>query len=905
MLYRIILFFPIFVFVVFSSKSQEINNKNYFKLKSEMNHNLKNDSMPGWKQSQRWQNFWERRVDDKGNFPNGRKIIEEYQEFLLYPNNEGHIATWHEYGPPRVPENLLPYESSGLGRVNCIRIDPEFPNILWAGSASGGVWKSVNYGFMWMPMPQTSLLSMGVSDIAIFPPNGNIAYVATGDANGISMTGGYSAGIIKTTDGGKSWSFTQKTTELSDLELVSRLLVHPHDPDIVICATNRGIFRTTDGGDTWNLTLEGGFFRDMEFKPDDPNIVYACRSMNKDSSEIFKSNDNGLSWHKKIFLPNRSRVALSVTPANPQYVYAITVEKSSQGFGELYSSKDAGNSWFQVSSSPDILGIDPYGEKVYAQGNYDLALTCSPTDENLIYAGGIHIWKSTNGGVNWNLVNHWTGNYDKPYVHADQHDLAFSRDGSKLYSANDGGVYVTEDLGNTWDDISQNLSITQFYSIDIIENDSIFVIGGSQDNGIIFYDTHWKHALGGDAMKVIAVNNSMDTLVACSYFGEVTVSFDKGKTFKPIFNNFHSSEINTSWEMPIAVSNSSPPTIFAGHENVWKTDNFGDNWDKISDFHDVIGLNCIAITDDTPTKIYASNDENLYFSEDGGQSWDKIDNAPELISSIALNDDHSEIWVSISGFRDNEKVFRYKNNKWDNFSFNLPNVPVNTLYYQDDSDNIIYAGTDIGVFYFDVFSKKWIDFSQRMPHLIVNDLKYRKSTNTLYAGTFGRGIWKTNAIDCNMNEPTISRIADTLFTELGYVYKWYLNDIEIPYSNSHRLTIENSGIYYVRIKENYCSAISAPFPVEYSSIYLKDSDSLHIDCYVSNNRLIFNINNAKSNRVLLKLFNQNGKIIEQIDFFIDNIYFDNSINLSNYALGVYFALFEIDGNTYVKKVILN
>ena len=374
----------------------------------------------------------------------------------------------------------------GVGRINNLTFDPNNDNILWVGSPSGGLWKSIDGGLSWTS--NTDLLpNLGVSDIAIDPTNSNIMYIITGDRDSDDT---YAYGLMKSTDGGSTWNTTGLSFNVNSAYRGNRILIHPNNTNILLVSTRKSgygeTFRSTDGGENWDMVLQGPNLISMEFNTSNPNIIYGVTT---GTSKFYRSNDNGISWENMTYeagLPNsgNSRAVVAVTPANSNVVY-ILYSSGNGGFGGLYKSTDGGYNFTLQSDSPNILSWEVNGSGTDGQGTYDLALAVSPINENIVFTGGINIWKSVNGGVNWDISSHWYGNGGTEYVHADQHMLKYNPSNGILYSGNDGGIYKSENNGSNWTDISDGLQITQFYKIGISQTNFGLLLGGTQDNGTL------------------------------------------------------------------------------------------------------------------------------------------------------------------------------------------------------------------------------------------------------------------------------------------------------------------------------------------------------------------------------------------------------------------------------------
>jgi photosystem II stability/assembly factor-like uncharacterized protein len=772
----------------------------------------------GWKQFKRWEYFWEQRVYPTGEFPNAFKVLKSYQDFNKNSKNENSFQdlnkTWSEIGPINVPVNKLAYPSTGLGRINIIRIHPTNDNILWAGSSNGGAWSSTDKGQSWKLAEFTDILSLGISDIAISQSNPNLMFIATGDKNGSYMTNAYSIGILKSIDAGKTWNLASQSYKPTDYFLATRIQIHPSNPNIVYFSSSKGIFRTKDAGANWEKVYNSNsIVYDLEFRPGNPLFMYACSS-----GKIIRSTDGGDTWGQVFAMDGSSRIQLATSPADPLYVYAVGARNSNGSFSGLARSTDGGTTFTFMSKTPNILSIEPDGSGNTGQGTYDLALAASPVDKDLIFVGGIHTWKSTDGGKNWKLLNHWTGSYFLPYVHADQHHIVINPRTLELYNTNDGGIYSSTDNGVNWKDISSGLSVSQYYRINVSPANNDMVIGGTQDNGTFLYKNKiWSQVNGGDGMDC-AIDPINDNYVYSStQNGNLFRSTSGGFNFNRIAGPDLFANEDGSWVTPFVLNPINPASIYIGFRNIYKTTNRGATWVKLTNFSNTPTIRLMEISDIDTNIIYIGVNTSLYKSIDGGKNFSTIKSFQGLISDIACDPANpNRVFITVSGYNLTDKVFEIQGTQIKNITFNLPNISVTSIIVQKNTSGRVYIGTDIGVFLkSDDFSNKWESYSEKLPPTAVNDLKINYSAGKLYAGTFGRGLWETKLYDCNIEKPTIKLsgniefcTGDSVKLEAQSIYKqfkWSTGD------TTKSIMIRKSGSYFVSVKsENGCTEKSEP-----------------------------------------------------------------------------------------------
>lgn len=782
------------------------------------------DTLKGWKQFKRWEWFWSQRLEGQDKLPNAmdiKRLAEYYKVLQKSKNNSVQSVTWEKYGPFTTPQGSG--RSQGIGRINDIAISPNNNKNMIIGSASGGAWRSTNAGATWSEIDMTSQLSLGISDIEYAPSDPNIVYMATGDADGSlgSYATLYSVGLLKSTDGGIHFTETNLYYKLGDYKLISRILVHPSNPEIVLAASKDGIFKSTDGGTSWKNVFAGNTIKDMEFKPDNPNVIYAASLSFGGSNTLYKSTDNGDTWEQLYFVSGALRTEIAVTPAAPNNLYLVSCGQNREFFS-FQKSTDEGKSWEEIatqSSAGNLLGWDNGTDLDKGQGAYDLALAVNPKNQNDIFIGGINIWRSTTEGKSWNLFTHWYGNYDVPEIHADQHMFLFNN--NLLYVCNDGGLYRNFIGTEVWDELNNGMDITQFYRLGVSQSSAFDVISGAQDNGTSRFDSqNWSKAYSGDGMEC-AIDPKDDNRVYISLpYGSLRKSSNGGKSFTSmlstdIISNTYKFTEFAGWVTPYVLDQNNPRNIYAGYTNVWKNTNYGDrnSWTKISDFTSSAGLTIrsLAVAESNPNYIYAATNNTLKKTSNGGNTWDLIHNSSNTITYIAISPvNPNQVYITKSGYKEFDKVLYYDGTNWKDLSGNLPPVPINTIVIENPEIQSIYVGTDIGVFYSDLNSGYWKKLEGEMPNTIVNELEIHKSSGKLYAATYGRGLWRTNLLGCQSETLPIKITGNLEFCEGDSVILESVNELPNYLWNTgektKKIVVKKSGNYVLTLpSSSYCS----------------------------------------------------------------------------------------------------
>lgn len=756
----------------------------------------------GWKQFKRWEAFMEPRVYPDGERPGASVMMETFQ----FMQNGGitNLGQWKPIGPYN--GNAI----EGIGRINRIAFDPTDSQTLWIGAPAGGLWKSTNGGQTWNTNTD-KLANLGISDIVINPQDRNVMYIATGDRDAGDT---YSFGVLKSTDGGQTWNSTGLVHNITQQIKVTDLYIHPGNTDTLLASTSQGIYRSTDAGVNWTRTQIGSF-NAMVQKPGNPNILF-CTSLS--SPRIYKSTDNGQSWSQVVStaLPagNIRRIELAVTPDDSNYIYALYGRSSDNGFLSICRSTDGGTTWTEQANSPNLLGWSTNGSDAGGQAWYDLALAVSPTDKNEVYVGGVNIWRSTNGGSNWNIASHWYGGGGNPFVHADVHHLIYHPVTGHLYAGTDGGVYRHKNGQFNWDPLNDGINITQYYKMGTSASDTSLIIAGAQDNGTHLKSSWgWDDVYGGDGMDCAINSKDNDIMYASIYYGDFVKSTDGGNSF---FANFNLPPAgNGNWVTPFLLDPAHPDTIYTGFSQVWRSFNGGQNFTQLTNSTSGSGnIDVLGIAPGNTNVVFMVNANRLYRSNDYGDTWTRLSalTVARAISSVAAaydNPDH--IVVTISGYSSNEKVFETRDGgqSWSNLSSGLPNVPVNCVTIEDNSEHSIYIGTDIGVFYRDDLSSGWTRFNADLPNVIVNDLEINYINRKLRAATYGRGVWETplysDLVEPNakMNLPQSVCLSDTitLYDASQYSpddFRWYISPASYTYVNGSSDTSQNPQVVFTQ-----------------------------------------------------------------------------------------------------------
>jgi photosystem II stability/assembly factor-like uncharacterized protein len=645
-------------------------------------------------------------------------------------------SLWEFVGPSNHVASPTTFQYIGKGRVDRICFHPTNANIILVGTPDAGIWKTIDGGNSWYNVNQ-NLPAMGISGVEFSKSNPNIVYAITGSGDGGGATY-QSAGVLKSLDGGETWTLTNPLSNI--FYTAFNIAVHDSNENICYAATSIGLYRTIDGGVSWNA-ISSTFTYDVKLKPLSPNTIYSV------SNFVFtKWLDNGTNVSfVSSFSMSDGRKGIGVSQADPARVYILSGPVTAIGaFNGFWESTNSGSSFILKSNTPNVFGGEG-GADFFDQSGYDFAITVNPANANEVYAAGAVVNKSINNGVNWtSITTYGTGSGSPNYVHPDIHDVKLNPLNGYLYCANDGGFYRSTDLGSSWSNITNNITTTQIYHMAVHPTNHLCNVIGTQDNGTKVKTTSttlMDHIAGGDgfAPSYNPVNPSM-------FYSTTNSSIDR-------YTNNGATKANITpkyeWFMKTATHVSDGNIVFAGGTRLYKSTNQGSSWDTIFQ----PANQSIATCPSLGTRLYISGSDGvskLHRVDNIGATLNRLDTNPGLTNFVGATDIavHPEladfVYVTYHGFDRGNKVFfsSTAGASWTNVSFNLPNIPI--LSIQVSNNNDVYVGTDIGVFYKANLTNVWRPYGNQLPKVRVSDLVYNQSANLLYAGTFGRGIWRTN-----------------------------------------------------------------------------------------------------------------------------------------------------------------
>lgn len=723
----------------------------------------------------RW--FYEQRAYPANQIPLDWKesALAHIEKRNLSKSSKSAIS-WNSVGPYNVG-----------GRVRAIAISNANPNVVYASSVSGGIFKSTDAGALWTPTSDYAA-NLAISSIVINPTDNNIIYAGTGEGffNYDAVRG---EGVLKSTDGGVSWMMLKSFSgPLGYPYYINDLYLRPDSVNILYAASNYGVFKTTNSGSNWNFIHQGTSARATQIvhDPNNPLIFYVCYG-NHTQDGIYKTTNGGASFTKLTTgfpTVGYNRIALTISKSNPSILYASLDSVSTHYTHSIQKSTDGGASWFAVGKPIDTqLG----GSHLGGQGWYNNVIAVHPTDPNIVFAAGINLFKSTNGGTNWSMIAFGYSGTSYPYVHVDHHEIEFHpTTPSIMYFGTDGGVFKSTNTGSTFSELNNGLATTQFYSGAVHPTQEIFY-GGTQDNGTVKSNTlpNWSMVFGGDG-GATAVDYNTPTNVYTEYV-ELCImkSTNSGSTwFKSITgipagpNPYDGTTDRVLFIAPYVMDPTNPGTLVAGTYKVYRTTNGAALWSSISG--DLTGdgtgttgskISAIAIAKSSSATIYVgttggTSSSRVQVTTNTGTSWSLVSKLPlpnRWVTSIAIDPANaSNVWVGYSGYNTNTPttpghIFKSTNmgTTWSDVSGNLPDIPVNAIILDPLSTNHILVGTDLGIFESFNGGTTWVQENNGMANVVVADLDLR-GDSYVFAATHGRGMFKlSNALGVVVPSDTI------------------------------------------------------------------------------------------------------------------------------------------------------
>lgn len=693
--------------------------------------------------------------------------------------------------------NGLKFRSIGpawaSGRIADLAVNPGNPSEYYAAVASGNVWKTENNGTTWKPIfDNYGAYATGV--VKIDPNNYNVVWVGTGE-NNHQRALGYGDGVYKSTDGGKSF----KNMGLKQSRQIGGIVIDPRNSDIVFVACEgsawgpggeRGLYKTVDGGKTWekvlNISDETGV-NNVVLDPSNPDIMYATSEQRRrhvfskigggPESAVYKSTDGGTSWNKTMKgLPSGDigGMGIDVSPVDPNVVYLIV--EAAGNSGGFFRSTDKGESWEKMNS-------------YHSSGQYYNKIHCDPKDVDRVISLDTYTQITEDGGKTWRNL----GNSGR---HVDDHALWIDPSNTRhIIIGGDGGIYETWDNGSSWD-FKENLPVTQFYRVNVDNAYPFYnVYGGTQDNNSMYgpsanltrsgvTNDEWIVTMGGDGFWIDTDPEDHNIVYTEYQYGNLS-RYDKrsgeAKNIKPRERKGEET-YKWNWNAPMFVSKHHPKRIYFAANKVFRSDNRGDSWEVISDdlttkidrnTWPVMGKfwSIDAVAKDVSTSLwgtivalaesplnenllYAGTDDGVIsITEDGGKNWRQVKNFPGVPEYTYVSHIHADkfneniVYASFDNLkRDDFKPYILKSTDkgktWSSISSNMPeNGTVHSLEQDFINSDLLFAGTEFGVFFSKDGGSNWVQLKAGIPTIAVRHMAIQKRECDLVLATFGRGFY--------------------------------------------------------------------------------------------------------------------------------------------------------------------
>ena len=667
------------------------------------------------------------------------------------------------------------------------------PMTYYMGNTGGGLWKTEDGGQLWKNISDGYFKTSSIGAVAVSESDPNIIYVGMGEHAPRAVMTSYGDGVYKSTDGGKTW----KNIGLKNTQHISRVVIHPKNPNIVFVAAQgalygpnkeRGIFKSVDGGVSWNKilyvnSLTGCSELSMDYN--NPLVMYAAMWEHQrlpwkvisggPGSGLYKTTDGGITWNQiHNGLPKeKGKMAIAVSRSNSEKVYALVESDSNKELGGLFVSNNAGKNWSKISSDHSLI----------QRAWYYIELFIDPTDEEKIYVLNASAQRSIDGGKTWSRI---TG------THGDYHDLWINPNNNKnMIIANDGGAAVSYNYGKSWSP-QNRMATAQFYRIN---TDNLFpynIYGGQQDNSSVkisslalgsggINEQNWSASAGGESAFLAFNPDNPRYVLGGSYLGTIEILDTKAKASTQIMaapiqylgRDSKDMKYRYNWNAPIIWSQHEKNTFYHGAQLLLKTSDNGKNWSEVSPdlsnnekekqgkgggpyTNEAVGAEnygTLSYVTESPHEqgvIWTATDDGvLQITKNGGKTWELVTpkNLPEtLINSIEVSPhDKATAYIATTRYKFNDytpAIYKTTNygKSWVNISSGIPSGAFTRVVREDTQQkNLLFAGTELGMYISWNGGKVWKSFQLNLPITPITDLKI--SHNDLTIATMGRSFW--------------------------------------------------------------------------------------------------------------------------------------------------------------------
>ena len=663
----------------------------------------------------------------------------------------------------------------------------------YMGTTGGGLWKTTDMGINWSNISDGFFKTGSVGAVAVAETNPNIIYVGMGEHAIRGVMTHHGDGVYKSTDAGKTW----KKLGLDSTQHIARIVIDPHNPNIALVAAQgalysssqqRGIYKTTDGGATWKKVLyvdDKTGCAELSMDMNNPQIIYAAMwehgrkpwkvISGGPGSGLYKSTDGGEHWTRlEEGLPKEmGKMSIAVCRSNSEKVYALIESDSEKETGGLFVSTDSGKSWSRVTND----------HRLVQRAWYYIELFIDPLNENTIYVLSAPALRSIDGGNTWEDVSS---------THGDYHDLWINpKDSKNMIIADDGGAAVTINGGKSWSS-QENIPTAQMYRISVDNQFPYRIYGGQQDDGTVCIASRelgsghittasWTSSAGGESSFLAFDPDNPQYVMGGSYQGTIELLDSKAKAATNVMaapiqylgEDAKDNKYRFNWNAPIIWSKHEPGTFYHGAQVVLRTTNMGKTWTEASPdltrndkdkqgkgggpyTNEAVGAEnygTLAYIMESPHEkgvIWTGSDDGLvYLTKDNGKNWKNVtpDGLQEcLINAIEVSPhDKGTAYIATTRYKFNDhRPGLYKTTDygktWTKIVTGIPDNAFTRVVREDDvRKDLLFAGTELGVFISWNGGKNWEPFQLNLPIAPITDLKVHQGD--LIASTSGRSFW--------------------------------------------------------------------------------------------------------------------------------------------------------------------
>ena len=643
-----------------------------------------------------------------------------------------------------------PTEFSG----RCVAIDfhPDDADVVYVGSAAGGLWKSMNGGDTWSTTTD-ALPTLSIGAVCVLPWNPNIVLIGTGEGTGTGNVaagkGIFGIGLLKSTDGGATWNPTSLAYGRASTHGFNVIEDNPATHTI-LAGANDGLWRSTDDGDTWTRVMSNGNFFDVKWKPGDANRVYVAKGrdpfINSQSSNgVYVSTNDGLTFSLAgTGQPNPSSIAktkIAVCASEPSVIYAHYVNAGTYGTLGIYRSTNDGATWTARNSTINMAG---------GQGWYNCVIAVDPDDSDRVIAAGVHLYVSDNGGqtfLDLNATRPWG---DDTVPHWDNHALVYppaaqDRAGDAVWIGTDGGPWRSNDDGALWTPRRAGIISYQFYDICVAQSDPIFTMGGTQDNGIPGRsgENSWFHST--------FVADGMVCNVDPAFAQIVYAEWQNGNHLKSTDGGINWSSIQTgiagagAWVSPVDQDQNDGNRLYTSTNTaICRTTNGGASWQSVA-AHFARWISISPVDGDV---VWTVGPNAVRHTANDGSSWTLSTTFPGngLETKVHADPfDPATAYVTFGGYNPGSRHAVMTTDfgaTWIDITGDFPDQPANTFIADPGRPGDWYIGSDIGVWRSRDAGATWLPFGTGLVNAVITDLEIRRSARKLVAATYGRGVWE-------------------------------------------------------------------------------------------------------------------------------------------------------------------